>query len=203
MNQRRTGILLLLGYCCLLTSCAFGTRHVTLSYPPESNASTFGSGIAHAASLPIETVTLVQFKDERPDKNIIGEVRNGWGMKTADVVNNNSVTEWVTNAIASELGKGGFQVNLANRAEEHASGVKISGEVIRAYASAYLTYEGEVSFFATIEKDGKELLRKRYDGEGSAGLNWAMTATSYGNTLSEALSYAVRHFVEDVRATVK
>ena len=66
-----------------------------------------------------------------------------------------------------------------------------------------MTYEGEVSFFAQLQKDGKEILRKRYTGKGSAGMNWGAASESYGSSLAEALSLGIRELVADVNSAVK
>jgi Uncharacterized lipoprotein len=181
-----------------LCSCAFGNRHVALNYPPEQP--TAGAGVAEAATLPVngKSIVLIPFIDERSNKSVIGEVRNGWGMHTADVVVENNVSTWLTNAIRMELEKAGYKVILDTNNDASSKNVVLSGEIIRVYCTAMMTYEGEVSFFATLKKDGKEQFRKRYTEKGSAGLNWSAASTSYGNSLSEALSTDIRDLVGDI-----
>jgi hypothetical protein len=184
-----------------LCSCAFGNRHVTLNYPPEKQSE---SAVAEAAPVPVngKSIILMQFVDQRSNKSVIGEVRNGWGMRTADVVVENDVSSWLTNAVRLELEKLGYKVTLGSNSDL-SSNIVLGGEVLHVYCTAMMTYEGEVSFFAMLQKDGKELLRKRYTGKGSAGLNWSAASTSYGSSLSEALSIAIKDLVVDVNNTIK
>jgi len=188
-----------------LCSCAFGNRHVTLDYPPDKSSESAGPKTAEAAPMPIngKSISLFQFVDQRSNKNVIGEVRNGWGMRTADVVAENDIANWLTNAVKTELEKAGYKVTLENQINPNVSNIALSGEIIHIYCMAMMTYEGEVSFFAQLQKDGKELLRKRYTGKGSAGLNWTAASSSYGSSLTLALSYAIKDLVADVNNTMK
>lgn len=195
----------LLGVLVLLMgSCAFGNRHVTLNYPPEKQFESEGPKVAEAAPVPVngKPIILMQFVDQRSNKSVIGEVRNGWGMRTADVVAENDVSNWLTNAVRFELEKLGYKVTLGTNNRESLSVIALGGEVLHVYCTAMMTYEGEVSFFATLQKDGKELLRKRYTGKGSAGMNWAAASSSYGGSLSEALSTALKDLVIDINNTM-
>ncbi len=176
-----------------LCSCAFGNRHVTLNYPPEKQSEDAGPTIAEAVPVPSngKSIVLMQFVDQRSNKSVIGEVRNGWGMRTADVVVENDVSSWLTNAVRMELEKSGYKVTLSSNKNDSSSNIALGGEVLHVYCTAMMTYEGEVSFFAQLQKDGKEVLRKRYTGKGSAGLNWSAASSSYGSSLEEALSVAI------------
>lgn len=195
------GLGLLLSSLC---SCAFGNRHVTLNYPPQKQSESAGPAIAEAAVQPNgKSIVLMQFVDQRSNKSVIGEVRNGYGMRTADVVVENDVSGWLTNAVRMELEKAGYKVTLTSNKNDALSNIAIGGEVLHVYCTAMMTYEGEVSFFAQLQKDGKEILRKRYTGKGSAGLNWGAASESYGNSLSEALSIAIRELVADVNSSAR
>ena len=195
----------LLGVLVLsMDGCAFGNRHVTLNYPPEKQSESEGLKVAEAAPVPVngKPIILMQFVDQRSNKSVIGEVRNGWGMRTADVVAENDVSNWLTNAVRFELEKLGYKITLGTNNSESLSVIVLGGEVLHVYCTAMMTYEGEVSFFATLQKDGKELLRKRYTGKGSAGMNWAAASSSSGGSLSEALSIALKDLVIDVNNTM-
>ena len=121
-------------------------------------------------------------------------------MKTADVVAKNDVAEWVTDAIVEEFQHAGYQVTRGSSSKESTSGLVVSGEVLTVYCTALFSYEGDVSFTAIVMKDGKELIRKRYTGQGGAGVNWAATSSSYGYSLSEALERAAKDLLRDLRA---
>lgn len=197
--SRRFLPLSFLAVILLLHGCAFGTRHVDLSYPPKNPERT-GGGVAHAASAPAigAQVILLPFENRRLKGDRIGDVLNGYGMKTAKVVAKNDVGEWISQAIVLELEKAGYEVQRMDALKEDASNLVISGDILRVFCTAYLSYEGEVSFRVEVKKEGKELLHKTYLGEGGAGLNWAATADSYGESLSLALEMAVGEFVYDM-----
>ncbi len=46
---------------------------------------------------------------------ILGKVKNGYGMTTADVVSENSVADWVAGALKAELDASGFDATLVDR----------------------------------------------------------------------------------------
>ena len=185
----------------LLSGCAFGDRSVVLEYPPTAT----GNGpvqVAQAAERQLAAGPMIvvdRFDDLRTDRRIIGEVRNAYGMRTANVMVENEVTEWLAGAIVTELEGHGYRVVPPGPGVDPAIPV-LDGDVLTVYCSAYLTYEGEVSFMARVEKGGEELLDRRYTGTGSIGLNWAATSDSYGRSLALALSNAVNTLVADLRS---
>ena len=189
----------------LLAGCAFGTRQATLIYPPASGEG--GQPVSQAPALREAKATRVfveTFRDERSDKNVVGTVRNGFGMRTADVVATNSVPGWVTQAITSELKNEGFVVvDSTPGASSEANGVTVSGDILNVFCDMYMSYTGQVSFIAKVNGGNGELLNKHYAGEGSAGLAWAATAESYSQSLASALSAAVKKFIADFVARLQ
>lgn len=181
-----------------LAGCAFGTRNATLIYPPKPESQTVS--VAQAAAAPAAkniALVLAPFSDQRTDKKVIGTMRNGFGMRTADVVAMNSVSDWVTQAIKTELENSGYSVKTGTASDSGASAV-VSGEVLNVFCDMYFNYAGQVSLLAKASKDGKEVLNKHYSGEGSAGLSIAGTGTSFGQSLSLALAAAVKQFVSEL-----
>ncbi len=181
-----------------LSGCAFGTRQVTLSYPPKDTAGIIPTAQAATRTPAKQQTITIDFVDRRSDQKVIGEVRNGWGMHTADVVAVNGVQKWVSDAVKSELEKEGYSVSVRKTAETLPSDSLLSGEILTVYCTALFSYEGNVSFIAKVLKDKKELINKRYSGKGSAGMNWAATSDGYGQSLSLALSNAVKQLVQDI-----
>lgn len=162
------------------SGCAFGTRRPILNY---------------TAVTPVRTpnniaIKVVAFEDSRINKKAIGEVRNAYGMKTADVITDTNIAEWITNALKSELRNAGYTVIEAAENE-------IQGEILKVYCRALLSYEGEVTIKVSLRKGNKKLLDKMYSGEASK-LNLVCTAKSYGITLEESLQKAMIKVVSDV-----
>lgn len=200
---RATHLLVMIGLFSVVTGCAFGNRHATLIYPPEEGSKNSGSGVAEASPAPAvtgESIILLQFADKRSKGRVIGEVQNTFGMHTADVVTEDSVAEWVTGALDMELRKAGYEVINGEDLEGPATGPVVTGEVLVVYCTAYFSYDGEVSFVASVKEGSKEILKKQYTGTGSAGTNWTATARSYAQSLSLALADAIGSLVADLNA---
>lgn len=194
-------IVLLIG--SFVSGCAFGTRHVTLSYPPESNMGELSVAGANATPLKPgseKTIAFFRFNDHRVNKSRIGNVQNTYGMDTADVVAENDVAEWINSAIIVELEDAGYKVVKGEELENIDNLPLLKGEILRVYVTAYFSYEAEVSLIAELELDKKVIMRESYNSRGSVGLNMAMTADSAGESLSLALADAVRQIVHDVNA---
>jgi hypothetical protein len=191
MNVVRFAVLLIVGG--LLAGCAFGERQAKLGYPPESNGGAMAS--AQAASAGRGAVYIGKFEDVRAEKRVIGHVRNGFGMKTAEVVPLRDVPGWVREALAHELSAAGYEVMEGAPSDDAAT---ISGDIVRVYCDAYFTYDGEVMLRIETAKAGQSLLKKTYTGTGSAGMNWGATGDSYSESLSLALRSALGQFIAEL-----
>jgi hypothetical protein len=82
------------------SGCAFGARHVDLTYAPGLPAGSTGE--------PGELrVAVVRLDDSRrADEGVgslLGKVRNGYGMPTASVLANQDPVLWVTEGVARAL----------------------------------------------------------------------------------------------------
>lgn len=186
----------------LLAGCAFGTRQPTLIYPPASE--TGSKAAAQAAVTPVRKnvqIMLKPFVDQRSDKKVVGTVRNALGMRTADVIPTNNVSDWVTQAVMTELQNHGYTA-IGPGDSGDTKGKVISGDILNVFCDMYFSYTGQVSLVVRVSEDGKELLNKHYSGEGSAGLAVAMTAESYAQSLALALSSALQQFIGDLNARI-
>jgi len=174
--------------------CAFGTRHAVLTYPPASSmkASTNSPFVIHP-----EKIALGVFTDERGDKTIIGYVRNGYGMKTAEVHLDSDVVPFINDAVRYELRKAGWETAAVSMAT-NADIPVISGEVLVLHCDAMLSYEGDATLMIHATKNGRETFRKTYSGNGGGDLNWAMTNEGYGKAVSESVQEALQAFVRDI-----
>lgn len=191
---------------CLLgvSACAFGDRRANLSYPPAESddevavVSTAQAREATRASRGM--IILAAFSDRRPDKKIVGHVRNGFGIKTAEVLAQNDVREWVEKAIAWELENAGYEVTREAPEGASESAAVLSGDVVRVYCDAYFSYDGEVILQAVLTKNGEILSDRSYSGQGSVGLNWAATAESYAQSLALALQQALIQLLSEINS---
>ena len=184
-----------------LSGCVLGTREPTLYYPPkvESGAIPAAQAAVKPAAKSVQVV-LIAFADQRTDKKVVGTTRNAYGMKMADVIPKNSVPDWVTQALTTELQNDGYVVQGQTAGDEGPTGrnAVVSGEILNVFCDMYLEYTGQISLLVRVKRDGKELLNKHYTGEGSAGIAWAATEESYAQSLALALSSAIHKFVRDL-----
>lgn len=178
----------------LVSACAFGDRHVRLDYPPSGAESV--EAVPASARIGARRLHLALFTDQRAERMRIGEVRNGWGMHTADVVASNDVCEWVRKGVRTELERAGFEVVEDCPA---AGGVELRGEVLRVHCDALFSYEAEVQLSAELTRDGVVLARYPAGGKGSAGTNWGATEAGYGESLARALQVAARDLAASLR----
>lgn len=179
---KKTYFILLMLSLLFISGCAFGTRHPVLTYDvfttpePAKNISIYVS----------------EFKDERIDKNIIGHVRNGWGLKTAKVITETNISDWITEALKAELENIGYTIT-----DNPNASISVSGEVIEIYVSSFMMYEGKASIEISLMKNGKEVFTRKYSGTDSS-LNWASTAKSYGITLERSLQNVLSEAVHEI-----
>jgi hypothetical protein len=191
-----------MGFCVLaasLSGCAFGDRHVALNYPPPASESSPAPRLAPTLARGT-TIIISRFSDERGNTPV-GEVRNGWGMHTADVLTETDVGTWVMRALAHDLAAAGYTVKWASPATA-AERIQMSGQVLTAYCRAMMTYEGEVSFMVQLTVDGKPVINRRITGRGGAGMNWAASSEGYGESLSIALRSAIADLVAQIQPTL-
>lgn len=89
----------------LATGCAFVDQRLTLKYLPPSTDT--------RPTRPTEVLLAVKMDTNLQRKEtsyIIGTVRNGYGIKTADAVTSDRIDDWVASAFSGELGRAGFTV---------------------------------------------------------------------------------------------
>ncbi|MGN6319405.1 YajG family lipoprotein [Trinickia sp.] len=201
---RRTAVPTMLGAALLLGGCVLGTRNPTLTYPPASDSRHAPVAQAAEKSSPRNIQIFLQpLADERSDKGTVGTTRNAFGMRMADVVPKNDVSEWVTQAMKTELENSGYTVVEGKpQAGASSTSIAVSGEILNVFCDMYMSYTGQVSLVVRLKRGDAELLNKHYAGEGSAGLAVAATSESYARSLALALSSALQKFVADLNRSL-
>ena len=184
--------------------CAFGTRHAEMGYPPVSEDRGMIPA-AHAASVPVgrSRDVILTVSDGRTETHRIGNVRNGFGMDTANVVTEDNLVSWVEGAFTHELTSVGYSVTPEGGDVSHEDAIGITAEILEVYCDAYMTYDGDVSLMVTLEGQGHEPVRKQYAGEGSVGMSWAATSKSYAESLALALEHAIAQVMVDLERLVE
>ncbi|HAK89026.1 MAG TPA: hypothetical protein DHV16_04405 [Nitrospiraceae bacterium] len=90
--------------CTMFIGCAFVDQKVDLSYEKVVNTRG-GSGDVFIAK-PKDHHNIMK----KADGWLIGTVKNTYGMKTADVVTENDIGDWVVRALTQELSFAGYNV---------------------------------------------------------------------------------------------
>ena len=185
----------------MCSSDLFVDRDVQLDYaakPREEKAAageTAEKGIAEASMTRFPVTAIRTVSDLRVDKQHVGEVRNGFGMHTADVHTKSDCSTWIRKALTTELRRAGFVVtDDPSRAE-----LLVDAEVVSVHCTATFSYSGDIILNATATRDGTQVAGRRYAGSGSAGVNWSATENAFAETLDLALQDAVLQFVREIR----
>jgi len=174
--------ILILVLLIFVSGCAFGTRRPVLKYTIATE------------SQPSKNIRVFvnRFKDERLEKDVIGHVRNAYGMKTAKIIADTNISEWVTGALKVELENIGYTI-----ANDPRSSIKVAGEVIEVYVTSLMLYEGKAAIEVSLYQNDKRIYTEKYLGTDES-LNWAATAKSYGITLERSLQKALIEAVHDI-----
>jgi hypothetical protein len=170
----------------LITGCAFGNRTARLTYPPVDS---------NPPPASVTSVALLAPEDQRPEpRKVVGYVRNGLYMHTADVETSDDVVAWVASALRVELPRAG--VAVVDRAE----GVPtVAVAILKVHSNAYFSYSGVVSLDVTVRRQGVPDSVSHVQGEGSGGVNWASSGDSHADTLAESVRDAARKAALAVR----
>lgn len=168
-----------------LTGCAVFNAKPNLRYSPVISRSDSMGG----------SIYVNDFMDSRADKDqgIIGEIFNGYGIKCGEIEQPSSVTDWVTNALKSELKNAGYEV------VDSKNNMVISGEIIGLSASNCYTYQATVFLKLNVVKNGAAVLDKTYKGESN---KLDILQFSYSKGIEEALTgslqQAIKQIIEDI-----
>lgn len=177
----------------LLASCAFVDREVVFAYsaPPREAKAAVAAPVAPGESLWIGEVV-----DTRTETHRVGEIRNGFGMHTADVHAKGDARAWLRSALTTECERAGF-VAAPSAAE---AALVLDAQLVHVHVAAMFEYEGEVHVAVTVKRAGRSVLQASYVGKGDAGLNWTATDASLEETLDLAVQDAVLQLFADLRA---
>jgi hypothetical protein len=194
------GIILTLGFT-QLAGCAFGTRYVELSYPPEDQVEISSTAPTPIAAGPRTHIVILGVIDARETRDRIGHIRNTYGTDTASILTEDNVAVWVHDAIAIELNGLGYQVldRHSNSSNGHAD--RLVADVQKVYCDVYMVYDGEVSLQATLERTNQAPISAEYSAQVNSGLSWAGSAGAIGESLAQALQTAIQNMLHDLGFT--
>lgn len=177
-----------------LGGCAFTDRHVNLAPPTVMPQ----IAVPASTSASHRTVSIARPQDLRPDPTTVGNIRNGYGMVTAQVRSNNDIPLWVTNSVIAGLEQAGFRVERVETVETAHTPVAIDIAVSRVFTEHApgfftLTAKGDVAAQIEVYKQGKRILRRTYAGKYEDPEFFVTTSSSEYQTLLDA---AMKDFLQ-------
>lgn len=151
--------------CALSGGCALVDMKLPLAaYQPDSEPR-LGTGRVEVA-IPADPM----FDKNKDGLPIIGEVRNGYGVHTADVVTPDSIPGWFANACQAEFAQAGYQTQVVPRLSPACQrGIQV--EVQRFHGGmdpGFWTVGGvsDIEFLFTVVRDGQPVEQIRFKGMG-------------------------------------
>lgn len=172
-----------------MSGCAFGTRTVALNPVTTSLALDAAGQRVYVEVLDKRDAAL---------KPVVGHVKNGFGMKTADVVGDKEVTVWVRDSLVAELKRSGALISVEPTTRDGRTS-KIAVDIQVCYAQAYWNYGGEVRVALTVSQDQTALINgKMYSVTAQLGTNFGATAESYQRVLELAMDALLQQMLPDI-----
>lgn len=168
-----------------LTGCALTPATESLNYQAQT-------GVAHVAHA--ENVTLsVMTTDSRADK-VIGNKKNGFGMKMADINADTPVNVIVNHAFEQELTSRGFRISPN-------SGIKVTADVTKFYnefqAGLFTGYaNGETNITVVVSNNGNTTYNKNINGKSHMPVQLA-TGSNAKESVENALADAMKNLFND------
>lgn len=168
-----------------LSGCAFTTGHVNVAYESQGPAARLAT-----ANTPHVAVVVI---DRRPTQ-VLGEKKNGFGMKTADIEADNDVPATVKNAFETELRNRGFVEGSGGNVVE----VKLD-HFQNQYSLGFFSGEGvaTIGMQVSVERpDGSTAYSKYITGKAE---NWIelMGAGNAQTLLDGALRDGIERIFDD------
>ena len=188
--------------------CAFGHRVVGLNYvPSEKTSNTSGKTPVYISTIkdtsPTNLVGIEYIGEDKQkiktDGKEIGDIRNGYYMKTASVVSKTkSLSPWITDALAKEMKMRGYSPVLVTQLPPRCS-LGITGNLTECFARMGFKVTCSLKATIAIYINGSVVSNKNYVSE-KGHLLAAATAQEYEKIFQVAMSDILNQVAEDVRS---
>lgn len=192
--------ILIIFFLFVVSGCIFVDQSITLTYSPI-NAAKGGYGDLFIAK-PVDRLT----NKKKNNGLIIGTVKSGHGMKTADVVTNDNVSDWVTMAYMTELGYAGYNVKAVHSFPENLTkGIQITLNELFVDQDTGLTSIGAITnlkFSIDVYKHNNKISTINVAAKGDSR-SMQIEAKSKGLSLKKALESAMRQSIPEIIKTLK
>ena len=168
--------------CLGLAGCAV-TQRMTLEYTP-----------VYPKNAPNNiTISVKPFEDARTKKDVVGLSYGPIGNVASKAVANNSVVEWIGDALKVELQNAGYNINL----DGNASNI-IEGDVFDVISETTSVYYGYIKLRIILKQDNKEIFRETYFLSRKGKFNWGTTTKGHNDTLNATLQEIIQLIIRDI-----
>jgi hypothetical protein len=134
-----------------LWGCSFGDRSVLLTIERPLGDPQIPRGIS---------VVLEKPQDRRPEPHdVVGSVRSGVGVKTADIFSDKDVREWIHQAMTQELQHAGF---LVISSPKRGLALRVTTEIRDLSCEEGIGFRGRMTLQIRVQGDSRMLLDKTY-----------------------------------------
>jgi len=192
----RRPVLIGLGLCIasmVISGCAFGDRNIALDYEAAKDLDCQGAG----------RIAVANFEDVRHDKIVVGEVRNGFGMKTADVrIAGPLAGAWVANALATELRRAGFDVVKVADPSSPAERTVVGGSVSELFIHCAFALNTTLRAQVIVTESGVPVLNREYHAQTKTG-GFLGGSSDYERAAKAALQELMKEVVPDIVEVMK
>ncbi|MDX8431537.1 MAG: YajG family lipoprotein [Candidatus Algichlamydia australiensis] len=182
----KSTILILGTITTLFTSCS--TNRTTLTYEPLLEEQPKNSVV----------IKLLDFKDSRHAKDLVGHFRNDYNIPTVKLVARNDVVKWATSSLREELERSGYTVTGSGSNAE----TEIQGNIYDLYCDTGKHYNGRMTLKIKVKRDGKVIFKKKYRTAEDNGYVWYQNAKSSTRALEMNMQVMNREIIDDLNRNV-
>jgi len=168
--------------------CAFVDNRVELPYKPCV------TGYQGAGELEIEKPG--SSLPEKEGLEVVGYVRNGYGMHTADVLAINDVADWIVLALSKELEAAGYEVHAVFELSGRCPGLRITiGQVLADIKSHRLVANVEYTIKVIDQGQTHHTIHAKAEG---TYMSFTSIAESYARSLEIALQASAKDVIPKI-----
>ncbi len=143
-------------------------------------------------------VKLLDFKDRRPAKDLIGHFRNEYGIPTVKLIARNDIAKWTSSSLREELERSGFTVKGYGSDVE----TEIRGDIYDLYCDTGGYYNGRMTIKLKVKRDGEIVFKKKYRAKEDNGFVWFTNAKSSTRAIEMNMQTINREIVDDLTRNV-
>jgi hypothetical protein len=189
--KRKPSGLLVIGLLAA-AGCAFGDHSIHLHRDAPVGEPQVFRGIS---------IDLEEPEDLRPEPHaIVGAVRSGVGVKTADIWTDDDVRSWIRESMAQELGQAGFLIVPPGKS---GFGLRVKTRIFELSCVETIGFGATMTLELGVAAEGTLLLQKRYLAHDYHFLITPTSGRHAADSLRECLRKILVQFVQDLDSALE